>query len=391
MPLVILASLQLWISLGQQELFTGPGTVKEISESILGPSILVKKAEKDLILGRLPAADRLLTSALSKDPFYVPAWIKMAELYNSRGEHDRATAIADYINVFSADTALWQWDKALLDYELGMENLLSQDLPFIIRYHSIKRQKALDLALRLWPLPDQLIAKLGHENLPFLFKYCMRKQMLDYAIKVWPMVADSDALMDRDRLGFIDRLWSHDHIRMATDLWKKYFDSAHLLHNGDFSTPVLNRAFGWRAWKNGRIKGVLWKRVRKDGRFSIHFEFLGTKNLNLYHFHQIVPVRPGAQYVLTGKWRSRHLTTDERPFIQVTGVRCSMKPVSSGMIPVSQDEDVFEIVFSVPDHCSLLNIRVRRKQSLQIDNMIGGDMWLSEMNLKETEKGGITD
>ncbi len=381
--LILLGSVQLWISLAGQAVFTSlPGEVSRWV-FISDPSILVKRAEQHLFTGEIAPAHGLLTSALWNDPFYVPAWIKMAELYDNTGQRDRAVYIARYIHAFSAESALWQWDKALLDYQLDLKDFLAQDLTFIISENPSKRRKALDLAIRIWPDPDQLIDNIGRDALPILFKYCIGKGMLDNAIALWPVVADSNMLKDRDRLRFIDRLWTRDHVRMAAAVWKKYFDSRHLLHNGNFSKPLLNAGFGWRMCKKGRLKGLSWERIKKDGRYCIHFAFLGSHNLNMYHFHQIVPVRSGGRYMLTGTWRSKNVTTDQKPFVEIVGARCRMKPVSSGMISGNQEWGSFKVIFSVPDQCQLVNIRLRRKESLQIDNLIDGDMWLTGMKLKE--------
>jgi hypothetical protein len=81
-----------------------------------------------------------------------------------------------------------------------------------------------------------------------------------------------------------------------------------------------------------------------------------------------------------------NLTTDQRPFVDVTGLHCSMKAQQAQMVDENQDWAAFGLDFQVPETCQAVQIRVRRKPSRNIDNLIQGDFWLKSVALQKIEE-----
>ena len=54
------------------------------------------------------------------------------------------------------------------------------------------------------------------------------------------------------------------------------------------------------------------------------------------------------------------------------------------MIEPSQPWRTFSLDFTVPADCHAMTVQVRRKASLQIDNQLGGELWLADLGLAPT-------
>jgi hypothetical protein len=88
-----------------------------------------------------------------------------------------------------------------------------------------------------------------------------------------------------------------------------------------------------------------------SGTCSLKINFEGTENSSFSHLYQIVPVDPLTPYRLTYGWRSKNITTDQGPFVDIYGYDCngvSFKgPMMLGTHP--WQEQVME--FTVPQAC----------------------------------------
>ena len=63
---------------------------------------------------------------------------------------------------------------------------------------------------------------------------------------------------------------------------------------------------------------------------------------------------------------------------------CEAEPVRTEMIEPSQPWRTFSLDFTVPADCHTMMVQVRRTASLQIDNQLGGELWLAELGLTPT-------
>ncbi len=384
--LVALAFFQLWQAFFEQGIFSAPSQQSFLYRKQMDPGILVAFAGKQLLEGKLSEARELYRKALKNDPYYLPAWYGLANLDVDSGHGDKAVSIMRDLDAHARETGWWRWDKALLAYQLGLTDILTRDLSYLVEYSPTKRKQALELGGILWPDPEELLRRLGSQNALHLFRHALRKRDVDSAAFFWPLVETSQEITTRERLRFIELLRRNDRLEQAVAIWKKIFDSQSLLHNGDFSSPLLHGGFGWRCWRNSRLQGVYW---RIEKRFagvneppSMHIWFDGSTNINFAHFSQVVALQPGKKYVLTGSIRTRNLTTDQRPFFEVVGLRCKAVPQRGEMVAPDQPWTPFTLHFEVPGECSTMLVRLRRRPSISFDKRISGDLWIRSMKLE---------
>jgi hypothetical protein len=233
---------------------------------------------------------------------------------------------------------------------------------------------------------------MGQENALPLFLYAVQDENTAAAQYLW---ADAEQSIPKIEyiLPYLDLLIMNKNVPVASDIWNKYFPSETLLYNGQFSQPPVLGGFGWRIWETS---GVEVDHITQNNRPMLHLHFTGEKNVNYYHLLQLVVLPPGKSFLLSGELRSRGLTTDQKPFIEVVPFYevtltpdptdlCSLHTATEMIQAEQQDWTPFTLFFTVPEECSSgVRIRISRRPSRNIDNLISGDLWLTNFSLQET-------
>ena len=228
---------------------------------------------------------------------------------------------------------------------------------------------------------------MGRENTESLFRHAIRTNNLATAGYFWPLV-DQAGPEAKLVLPYINLLINNKAITAAAHVWKNYYPANTLLYNGNFSQPSVNSGFGWRI---GKIKGVETEYSGNSDNYpGLHLHFSGSNNVHYSHTRQYIALSPEHSYRLSGRMRSRNLTTDQKPFLEVTGLYCSMQPVKTVMVPADQDWTPVSLAFTVPEQCQGVQLRIRRNSSNNLDNLISGDLWLTDLSLEEmTSKASL--
>ncbi len=384
--LLACALLQLNFSVQEQRIFTDKkGRLP--TDQIRNARLLTYHAkQKHMFDADMDGALSLLQQALIINPYYVPAWLSLAELKNDIGAKEQAIEVLHYVDVLTRGLKRWRWDKALVAYQLGKMDMLPGELSYIIGEIPGKaRADALQLAFTLWQEPEDLIENIGRENIMHLFNYCVRKNLPQKALSFWQMIPSRGVdWQEKEALALIDMLLRTGNVAKAGNIWRSHFNSKNIVYNGNFSEKFLRRAFGWRAGKNKGFAQRFEHIPGDDSVRNLHYRFKGWDNLNFSHLSQIVPLEPRKEYQLTAELKSERLTTDQRPFLEVYGYKCKMAYARSEMIEPDQDWAEYKVNFGVPGECSAVVVRLRRKESRHIDNKLAGKMWLREFRITET-------
>ncbi|MCI5131823.1 MAG: hypothetical protein D3904_09920 [Candidatus Electrothrix sp. EH2] len=308
----------------------------------------------------------------------------MAELENDIGNTARSLEILEYLDRLMKDVLRWRWEKAMLAYLLGREDILTTDLSWLLQQENLSRQtrkKVLNFAFSLWSEPAELAKKMGEKNKVRLFLRAVQKQYVDTASFLWSLI-DRSQLDAGNILQYINLLIKKERVEDAKVIWKEYYPTDKLLYNGDFSRPLVKGGFGWRVWKIEGAEAELHN--QETEKTALHVHFNGKHNIGFYHINQVVPLPPSQDFALTGELRSQELTTDQRPFIEIIGRNCSRSLYAkTEMVEADQDWSFFSLDFTVPDECRQgIVIRLRRLPSKNIDSLISGDLWFTNLSLQ---------
>jgi hypothetical protein len=342
--------------------------------------------QKHVFEADLDSALPLLQRALWVNPLYVPAWLGLAEVYNDLGNKLQAKSVLEYADHLTEGIKRWRWDKAMTAYQLNSSDMLPGELRYIIGEIGGKtRNDALEMAFSLWDDPEDLLKNVGAENIFYLCSHAVKKKFPLKALFFWHEIEKGNLpWQEKDVLAMLEMLVTTDTLPEAKEIWRKYFNPDEIMYNGDFSKPLLLRGFGWRL---GRNKGFAQRVEQSPNGSSMMFRFKGWDNLNFYHLSQVVPVTGGRVYELSAELASKRLTTDQRPFLEVYGYKCKSLYANSEMVLPDQEMTPVAFRFGVPEECNAIAVRLRRKESRQIDSKISGQLWLSNLAITDTGEG----
>ena len=379
--LIALTLYQLRVAIVAQTSYS-MATNKVIRELQSEPRLLVEYGKEKFLQGDHKNARRWLQKALRANPVYIPAWLTLAELENDSGKTARSLEILEYLDRLMQDVLRWRWEKAMLAYLLGREDILKADLSWLLQQENLSgqtRKKVLNFAFSLWSEPADLLQKMGNENSIPLFLHAVRIKNREIAEFLWVEV-DHTQLEKKQALQYINLLINSQEINTAALLWKEYYPADNLLYNGNFSTPLVKGGFGWRIWQPKGFEVEVQNQDEK--KTSLHLRFNGKTNIHFRHVRQLVPLSPGQYFTFTGELRSKEMTTDQRPFIEIAGRNCSLQ-AATAMVETDQDWTPFSLSFTVPEECQQgMEIRLRRLPSKKIDSLISGDLWVTNLSLQ---------
>jgi hypothetical protein len=128
-----------------------------------------------------------------------------------------------------------------------------------------------------------------------------------------------------------------------------------------------------KTWQGRRVYGQ-----SRKGTHALRISFLGKENLDWHHIYQIVPVRPERAYQLTYWWKSKSITTDQGPFVEIYSYDVRGLYKKGPMAVGSRDWEQVDVAFTAPADCHAVVMRLRRIASLRFDNKIQGILWVDD-------------
>ena len=157
------------------------------------------------------------------------------------------------------------------------------------------------------------------------------------------------------------------------------------LTNPGFEEQITGHGFDWRYTANNKGKWTIRRTLSEafSGTCSLKIRFEGTENISFGHLYQIVPVDPFTTYRLTYGWRSKNITTDQGPFVDIYGYDCKGFSFKGPMMLGTHPWQEQNMEFTVPEDCHAVVVRVRRRTSHRFDNKIAGILWLDDFKLEK--------
>ena len=325
--------------------------------------------------------------AVARDPARMGVWLKLAEAEAAAGRPGTARDMVAFVDRQAGKVMRWQWPTALLANDLGQEEIF--------------RGCVNRLAARGWKLADTFsladthfrsdaratLNALEPAARPAYLEWLMRWGRLEDARAVWRAMAADGSINDSIHLKFVDFLISKKAVAEAGAIWYGH-EGADGMTNGDFERAVSNTGFDWR-W--GRSSNGQWSVQQAIGQGRDHgtaarLTFYGQENLAFTNFYQIVPVTPGVAHHLRWWWRGKALTTDQGPFVEVTGYDCKGLRAASPMLTGSRDWTPETLTFTPPEDCRAVMVRLRRNRSNRFDSKIAGTLWVDDFVMEPASR-----
>ena len=352
------------------------------------------QAWRKLDVGR---AAGLFQQVVLHDPLYMDAWLKLAEVEREAGNADLARKISAFCHTEVSRVLRWKQPHTLLAHDLGMQEIFRYNLNYLV-----DRKKWLPDIFFLLDThtkfdTDRAMALLDRGNREGYLQYLINWERADAAQKVWASIEVDGGVTDELLEKYVNFLVLEKDVVPAAALWRQY-SGIDGMTNAGFENEITQQGFDWRT-SNGN-DGKLWRYSRvfgqsRKGAYALRIRFLGKENLAWAHIYQVVPVTPGRPYQLTYWWKSKRITTDQGPFVEINGYDAEGLNLKGPMALGSRDWTRVAMVFTPSADCHAVVVRLRRNESLRFDSKIQGVLWVDDFSLtlqnKKDHRSGVTD
>ena len=239
-------------------------------------------------------------------------------------------------------------------------------------------------------IPSQLQSELS-----YLYYLADRHRDLE-AVQVWSQIAaGSESVSLQQAANFIDDLIVSHHPNDAYRVWSDLVRRGwltetvaragrNLLINGDFEEDVFNVGFSWRIIPVQDAFVGLDTNTYRSPNHSLVVRFSGKTNLAFQHVFQYVKVRPGQGYRLQGFARSEGITANSGPRIEIADVYnpSVFDQLTDDLRTEGPVWTPFSMDFKTGSSTELIIVRVVRRPSGTLDNLIAGRFWLDDLSLQ---------
>jgi hypothetical protein len=330
-------------------------------------------------------AAEFFRQAVSQDVLFLDAWLRLAETQATQGNEEKAKAILTYTADLTEQVVRWKWEQMLLARELGMQSRLYRNTNYLLSRKLLVQDSLQLLHTHLGGNTSAVVAVLEPANLSAYLDWLMRWGMTEESLMVWQAMT---AIAEPDKeiaLRYAHFLVNHKRVTPSVDIWRQYTGRTGLTNPG-FESRLTGQGFDWRHWGE---KDGSWelKRVYSEaagGQYALKIKFHGQENVSFHHLYQIFAVNPQEKYRLTYAWKSRGISTDEGPFVEIFSYDMQGLYRAGPMITGSNGWHEESIAFEIPENIWAAVVRLRRRASMRFDSKIQGTVWLDNFRLEKT-------
>ena len=341
------------------------------------------------------AAAGFFRQAVIQDPFFMDAWLKLAEAEATMGHAPISRDILMFTSGLTEGVFRWKWPQILLARELGMDDILYRNTNYLLS-HRLLAQDALQLLhIQFGGDETAVMTVLDPDNLVMYLDWLMRWGMTDNTLAVWQKIRKNGKPDPEVGLRYAHFLLSKKRVAESISIWQEYL-SLNAITNAGFENEITQRGFDWRHWNDEDGNWTI-ERVTggaQEGKYALRISFAGRQNIAFQNLYQIVPVTSLERLRLSYFWKSQGITTDQGPFIEIVGYDQKGLSQTGPMITGTHKWREDAIEFRPPAGCRAVLVRVRRRPSDRFDSKIKGSFWLDGFHLEildSEKKQGLSD
>jgi hypothetical protein len=335
--------------------------------------------------------------AIERNPLEQMYWINLAKIHRRLGEKkafEQALVNAIFVNP-AGYHGRWVAGNLFLQGED-----IAKALPhfsYLLRYYPDQSSVVYDVWSKVVDDPDFLLEKLvpvDPSSLKSYLSYLYETNDGESAKKVWQKRVSLRQKADRsETLRHIDFLISRNEFIEAMEVWMARLQEeglpistdGNLVTNGSFEKEkILGGGFDWKIAEVKGAKVVFDRSVAFEGNSSIRISFDGKENVDFYHVHQIVSLKPNTDYSLKAYIRTKEITTKSGPKIEVYGIGSTFHGFSESVVGDNAWKEL-RVTFRTTPQSQACVVRVRREKTDKFDRLISGTVWLDHVQLTEVK------
>jgi tetratricopeptide (TPR) repeat protein len=242
---------------------------------------------------------------------------------------------------------------------------------------------------RVLPFGKDPRVKLAYVN------FLSANDLADIAHQVWVQTVVAGAPFPLDlATPYIERLIALGRVAEAQGAWRDLEklgvvstplpeESDNLLFNGDFEKTPLNAGFDWRYRSGPYIALDFSDEAAHTGKHCLRIDFTVSRNDDSLPVYQLVPVASNEAYFLSAFVRSRDITSDSGPRLQVLDQidPDGLKVVSESTVGTTPWHSIL-LRFCTGQDTRLVQLSVIRARARNFPTEIAGSFWLDTVSLK---------
>ena len=338
--------------------------------------------------GEAQKASEYFQQAVSKDPLYMDAWLRLAESEVALDRLEKSKKILIFVDKTAAGVYRWQWPQMLLARDLGMDDVFLKNANNLLGHRKQTQDTLQLLDFHYKNNSAAVVEVLQAENrVPYL-QWLMRWGRVDDTGIVWQRIVEESAPDPDVVLQYTHFLVEKKKVLAARDIWHK-FNGAEGITNAGFEKEITRRGFDWR-FRDDKKENWEIRRIStspSEDTHALRVWFGGEENISFHHLYQIVAVDPLQPYRLSYGWKSKWITTDQGPFVEVYGYDQKGLYHKGPMITGTNLWRTETLEFTPPEECHAVVVRLRRLKSHRFDSKIAGTLWLDDFNLEKVQTG----
>lgn len=338
---------------------------------------------------------RFLNEAIERNPFEQRYWLNLAQLLHLKGEKKGSEqALEKAISVFPTGYR-GRWVSGTLLLQQGSFEKAFPHFTYILSYYPNRSRLVYEIASRAIDDKDLLIERLVPKDPSSINRYIgylCEKGDHESAKKAWQKKVSYGFKSGRgETIRYIEFLIGKGELNEGFEAWKEALREegltipadGNLVTNGGFELEKL--LGGGFDWKIGKVKGAeisFDSSVALEGKRSLKIAFDGKENVNFYHVHQYVPLRPETEYLLRTSMKSDKITTRSGVKIEIIGIGPRLYSTSEP-VTGTREWNEMTLTFKTPAGSKGGLVRVRREETQKLDRFIGGTVWIDDFQLRE--------
>lgn len=337
-------------------------------------------------------ASEFFQKAVSEDPFYMDAWLKMAESEAALGNPEKSRKILIFANDLASGIYRWQWPKMLLARDLEMDEVFLKNANYLLGHGKLTQDTLHLLDFHYHNDTAAAVVALHSENLVPYLKWLMRWGRIEDTRSVWQRIVKEGKPDPDVVLQYTHFLVGQKKILAAREVWDQPNGGTGMTNAG-FEKEITRSGFDWRYWEDKQENWEI-RRVNSavsDESHALRIWFAGEQNIAFHHLYQIVPVKPLEPYRLSYRWKSKWISTDKGPFVEIYGYDQKGLYQKGPMIKGTNLWHTESLEFIPPEECNAVVVRLRRLKSHRFDSKIAGTLWLDDFKLEKVQSADYAD
>ncbi|MGQ0792537.1 MAG: tetratricopeptide repeat protein [Deltaproteobacteria bacterium] len=328
----------------------------------------------------------LYETSLMLSPLMSSSWLGLSELLFEQGDSDKAViALKRGLSMIPASIGRL-WEASMLALRLDERALAVDGLRLVAKSDPERRERVFDISWQLIGDSRFILNEIvSDEILPDYLNYLARRDKIVEALAVWKRIEKAKIpVSDNFAFSYMELLVRKNSVSEAYSVWTARFglpDADTLVWNGGFERDPLGGGFDWQISRvDGARVDFSWLK-KSSGNKSLRLRFDGNHNVDFYHVFQFVPVKPGADYLLSSRISTDGVTTRNGLGWEVVCFPAFSLFKSSATVVGTTDWEELELNFRAPSDCRSVVVRLRRFPSDRIDRNIAGMAWVDDVKL----------